>query len=76
MTGDLPPAFATVVALCFAGAWATQPIAQLVRLQIFTIVLAYSGLYLLRHSQAAPADPLASAAVAPLPGVPQGAAIR
>lgn len=76
VTGDLPPAFATVVALCFAGAWATQPIAQLVRLQIFTIVLAYSGLYLLRHSQAAPADPLASAAVAPLPGVPQGAAIR
>jgi hypothetical protein len=54
----------------------TQPIAQLLRLQIYTLVLGYSGLYLLRRCQAAQASDLARATITQVHGVPQGAASR
>jgi hypothetical protein len=76
VTGDLPPAFATAVLVCFVAAWVTQPIAQLLRLQIYTLVLGYSGLYLLRRCQAAQASDLARATITQVHGVPQGAASR
>lgn len=49
VSGLRPPGFAAAVALCWVAAWVTQPIAQVARLQIYTLVLAYTGLFLFRH---------------------------
>ena len=49
ISGLLPPTFEAVVALCYLTAWVTQPIAQTVRLQLYTLVLIYAGIYLIRQ---------------------------
>ncbi len=61
-----PPAFVAAVAMCFLLAWVTQPIAEAVRLQIYTLVLIYSGILLMRQfrrvlSHAVPPPPMAVA---------------
>lgn len=49
-SGAMPPAFEAVVALCYVAAWVTQPIAQAVHLQIYTLVLIYTGAFLMQHT--------------------------
>ena len=60
VSGSLPPAFHAVVALCYLSAWLTQPFARIVGIQIYTLVLAYTGMWLLlqtERSQAPQASP-------------------
>jgi hypothetical protein len=51
VNGASPPAFVALVALCYVSAWVTQPLAQLLRVQIFTLVLMYTGVFLMRQFQ-------------------------
>jgi hypothetical protein len=56
VSGASPPALTAVVAVCFLSAWVTQPIAQLLRVQIYTLVLIYTGVFLLAQFRRVQSD--------------------
>jgi Glycosyltransferase family 87 len=64
-TGSSPPAFVALVALCYVSAWVTQPLAQLLRVQIYTLVLMYTGFFLMRQFQRIRLAPTVSDPMAP-----------
>jgi hypothetical protein len=60
VSGVRPSAFSAVVSLCFLSALVTQPIARHLRVQVFTLVLIGTGMFLLgqfRRMQLAVAAP-------------------
>lgn len=47
--GSVSPTFQVIVALCYVSAWVTQYSARFLRVQIYTLVLVYAGMWLLQQ---------------------------
>lgn len=61
VSGSLPLRFQTIIAVCYLSAWVTQPAARILHVQVYTLVLVYSGMWLLQEIQQLRSQRLAAA---------------